>query len=199
MNGIGWSLITPVTSAGRQGNDASGLRFAPNREGTMGFWERFRGTPEYDARPTYSDRLRAATGIGTAKIRCHRDTWDYFIDEFEKTKSRYDSHVFRTRPEDVVDESNGMILVRVSGTTLAAVLDRCHYMLQYSGHSDLDKAIAARVERAILHTLEHVAPAAEAHDGEATVVLDDRPVAKPAHLKLPQCPDLPPYHPGHDH
>lgn len=73
-----------------------------------------------------------------------------------------------------------MILVRVSGTTLAAVLDRCHYVSLYSGHSDLDKAIAARVQRAILQTLEHVVPATEANGDEVTIVLDDRPVAKAA-------------------
>lgn len=145
----------------------------------MGFWERLRRSSDGNARPTYSDKLSAAAGIGTAKVRCHKDTWGYFIDEFDKTKSR-DSQVFRSRPEDIVNEDDGMIAVRVSGTTLAAVLDRCHYMLLYSGHSDLDRAIAARVSRAILQALDHVVPATEANDEEVTVVLDDRPIAKPA-------------------
>lgn len=45
-------------------------------------------------------------------------------------------------------------------------------MLQYSGHSDLDKAIAARMERAILQALEHVVPATEADYGERAMDQD---------------------------
>lgn len=147
----------------------------------MGFWDRFRRTPDDDTRPTYADKLRAAAGNGIARIRCHQDTWDYFVDEFEKTKSNRGSHVFRTRSEDIGHEDEGMILVRVSGTTLAALLDRSQHMaFQYgTSYSDLDKAIGARVSQGILRALDHVVPAAEANGSEVTIVLDDRPVPKP--------------------
>lgn len=73
-----------------------------------------------------------------------------------------------------------MVLVQVSGVTLAALLDRCTDILVYgTNYSQLDKAIAGRVSQAIRQALDYVVPAAEAKGNEVTIVLDDRAVTKP--------------------
>ncbi|WP_164270109.1 hypothetical protein [Streptomyces anulatus] len=135
-------------------------------------------------RPGYAAHLRTAAGIGTSQIRCHRDTWAYFVEEFEKTTSHRDSHIFRPAAEkDILHEANDMIMVSISGVSLAALLDRC-FDIQFRSwtpswnYTMLDKAIAERVGKAITGALARVVPATEVDGNELVIVLDDRPVTQ---------------------
>ncbi|MFB7229624.1 hypothetical protein ACFCY9_18045 [Streptomyces fimicarius] len=109
----------------------------------------------------------------------------YFVEEFEKSSTHPDSHVFRpAAEEEITREVDGMIVVPISGSSLAALLDRCfdiqfrHWRSSWN-YSMLDKAIAARVGGAITHALAHVMSAAEADGDEFTIVLDDRLAVQP--------------------
>ncbi|MEU4955019.1 hypothetical protein [Streptomyces lavendulae] len=140
--------------------------------------------PDEDNESPHDVKLRAAVGIGIARMRCHNDTWTYLLGEFEKTSDLRTTPVFRPPADDsVVRESNGMITVPMSGSSLAALFDRCRNIRVRPwssswNYTSLDKAIASRVESAISEALTHVTPATEAHGVELTIVLDDRPVAK---------------------
>ncbi|MFJ3932644.1 hypothetical protein [Streptomyces sp. NPDC090029] len=154
----------------------------------MGLWDRFFHKPDPDEEPSgpsHAANLRAAVGIGTAQMRCHQDTWAYFVEEFEKSSTHRDSHVFRPAAEEVITrEVGGMIVVPISGSSLAALLDRC-FDIQFRNwssswnYSVLDMAIAARVGEAITRALAHVTPAGEADGDELTIVLDDRLAGQP--------------------
>ncbi|MFI7019313.1 hypothetical protein [Streptomyces sp. NPDC050164] len=154
----------------------------------MGLWDRFAGKSDLDEEPSgpsHAENLRVAVGIGTAQMRCHQDTWAYFVEEFEKSATHRDSHVFRpAAEEEITCEADGMIVVRISGSSLAALLDRC-FDIQFGAwrsswnYSTLDKAIAARVGEAITRALAHVTSVAEADGNELTIVLDDRLVVQP--------------------
>ncbi|WP_128977540.1 hypothetical protein [Streptomyces roseicoloratus] len=152
----------------------------------MGLLDLLFRNPEEDDESPYELKLRAAAGIGIAKIRCHADTWAYFLQEFERTSGQVPTSAFRPPAnEDIVRETNGMITVPISGSSLAALLDRCCVIRARSwsssssgNYGSVDKAIASRVEAAISEALTHVVPASEAQGAELTIVLDDRPVAK---------------------
>lgn len=52
----------------------------------MGLWDRFAGKSDLDQEPSgpsHAENLRAAVAIGTAQMRCHQDTWAYFVEGFE--------------------------------------------------------------------------------------------------------------------
>ncbi|MFD5506840.1 hypothetical protein ACFWIB_03570 [Streptomyces sp. NPDC127051] len=150
----------------------------------MGLLDLLFRNPDEDDESPYEVKLRAAAGIGIAQIRCHADTWTYLLQEFEKTPDVRTTSVFRpAADEDIVREPNGMITVPISGSSLAALFDRCWGIRARPwsstwNYSNLDKAIASRVESAISEALTHVVPANEAQGAELTIVLDDRPIAK---------------------
>ncbi|MCU7705103.1 hypothetical protein ACGILS_02370 [Streptomyces albidoflavus] len=153
--------------------------------GLLGWFSSKHETEEEPSGPSHAENLRVAVGIGTARMRCHRDTWVYFVEEFEKSSTHRDSHVFRpAAEEEITREADGMIVVPISGSSLAALLDRC-FDIQFESwrsswnYSTLDKAIAARVGGAITHALAHVTSAAEADGDEFTIVLDDRLAVQP--------------------
>ncbi|MET9396025.1 hypothetical protein [Kitasatospora sp. NPDC002965] len=115
-----------------------------------------------------------AAGIGVATLRCHKDTWAYFVEKFTSTpRGRNDSTFRPPAAEDITDEGAGMITVPISGSTLAAVLDKCRE-LQGPVGSDLDKAIGRRVEAAISQALRHVVPSGGDRSAAPAIVLDDR-------------------------
>lgn len=59
-------------------------------------------------------------------MRCHQDTWAYFVEESEKSSILRDSHVFRpAAEEEIAREVGGMVVVPISGSSLAEPLDRC--------------------------------------------------------------------------
>lgn len=140
--------------------------------------------PDEDDELPFGVKLRAAAGIGIAQIRCHADTWTYFLREFDKTSDHRTTSVFRPpADEDIVREPNGMITLPISGSSLAALYDRCKDIRARPwsstwNYNGLDRAIASRVESAISEALTHVVPASEAQGAELTIVLDDRPIAK---------------------
>jgi hypothetical protein len=122
--------------------------------------------------------LEKAAGIGRVDLRCHRDTWTHFLDEFERTKNQRDSDAFRPPdPVNVKDEGDGMLLVPLSGNTLAALLERCRRMHAEFPYSALDKAIGRRVRSAIVQALAEVLPPRGRSGPVAVIVLDDRPAA----------------------
>ncbi|MFI6286701.1 hypothetical protein ACIBCM_18450 [Streptomyces sp. NPDC051018] len=152
----------------------------------MGLLDRFFSKPEEEpSGPSHAENLRVAVGIGTARMRCHQDTWTYFVEEFEKSSAHRDSHVFRpAADEEITREVGGMIGDPISGSSLAALLDRC-FDIQFGSwssswnYSTLDQAIAARLGGAITRALAHVTSAAEADGSELMIVLDDRLAVQP--------------------
>ncbi|PBC72373.1 hypothetical protein BX261_7246 [Streptomyces sp. 2321.6] len=147
----------------------------------MGMWRKLRrrSTREiiWEIEAEHRTHLRKAAGIGRVDLRCHKDTWAHFVAEFEKTKHNHDSAAFRPPAEaDIKDEGDGMLLVPLSGNTLAALLDRCRKMCS-AHYSDLDTAIGGRVQTAITTALAKVEPKGDADDPAVIIVLDDRPKA----------------------
>lgn len=76
-----------------------------------------------------------------------------------------------------------MIVVPISGSSLAALLDRCFHIQIGAWKSSwnyftLDKAIAAHVSETITRALAHVTSVATADGNELTIVLDDRLVVQ---------------------
>lgn len=152
----------------------------------MGLLDRFSSKPDEEpSGPSHAENLRVAVGIGTTQMRCHQDTWVYFVEEFERSSAHPDSHVFRpAAEEEIARETDGMVVVPISGSSLAALLDRCldiqfgHWRSSWN-YSTLDKAIAARGGEAITRALAHVTSAAEADGNEPTIVLGDRLAVQP--------------------
>ncbi|MFJ1757347.1 hypothetical protein [Kitasatospora sp. NPDC088134] len=122
-----------------------------------------------------------AAGIGVATLRCHRDTWAYFVDKFANKPMDRDAAAFRPpADEDITDEGEGMITVPLSGSTLAALLSKCRDLQFGAMASDLDKAIGRRVAAAIMQALRHVVPAEGDRSAAPAIVLDDRTAAPAA-------------------
>lgn len=115
--------------------------------------------------------LTAAAGVGSVQLRCHQDTWSYFLREFEKHS--YNAASFRRPAEEaIVREDGGMIVVPLSGSTVAALLDRCNGMSRRT--EPLDHAMGARVYEAIATVLRGIEPAGGQKGPLPPITLDDR-------------------------
>ncbi|MEW1678115.1 hypothetical protein [Streptomyces noursei] len=116
--------------------------------------------------------MTAAAGVGSVQLRCHQDTWNYFLREFQKHS--YNAASFR-RPAEaaIVREDDGMIVVPLSGSTVAALLDRCNGMSRRT--EPLDHAMGVRVYEAIATVLRKIEPAGEQKIPLPPITLDDRP------------------------
>ncbi|MFD5475820.1 hypothetical protein [Streptomyces hawaiiensis] len=141
------------------------------------------GSGTVGAEPRREPTGRSRHWYGTDAL--HQDTWAYFVEGVEKSATHRDLHVFRpAAEEEITREAGGMIVVPISGSSLAALLDRC-FDIQFGAwrsswnYSTLDKAIAARVSEAITRALAHVTSVATADGNELTIVLDDRLVVQP--------------------
>ncbi|GGY07797.1 hypothetical protein [Streptomyces minutiscleroticus] len=130
-----------------------------------------------------SDMARAA-GIGVARIRCHRTTWDYLLESvprnFEEELYSRKSAGAAFRPpskEEITAEKDGMATVPLSGTALAAVLSWCRNIQSHtvsSPWSTLDRSIGRRVGVAISQALDNVVPCRGQDGPTAMIYLDDR-------------------------
>lgn len=139
-----------------------------------------------------SDMAKAA-GVGVARVRCHRNTWDYLTKEVPRHKrggptipESVLNNVFRAPvEEDITAEADGLVTVPLSGSTLAAVLHFCSNIQDWpyrpnSAYNELDKAIGRRVGSAISQAMQNVVPATDASGATAVVYLDDKINAKDA-------------------
>ncbi|MDH6711225.1 hypothetical protein P3T27_007978 [Kitasatospora sp. MAA19] len=119
-----------------------------------------------------------AAGVGLARLRCHKDTWAYLADAVAGERhSHGPGRVFRApAAQDISNEGNGMIVVPLSGSSLAALLSFCRTSQGVIGNwSPLEQAIGQRTEAAICAALERVEPADGDHSDSAVIVLDDQP------------------------
>lgn len=158
----------------------------------MGFIAKLLGKPSYSDWPASYDRFRGdmakAAGVGVARIRCHRNTWAYLLENVPKdsettfTGQREQGSAFRPpAQEEVIAEDDAMVTVPLSGTTLAAVLSWCRNIQPdtlRSPWTELDRSIGRRVGAAISQALDNVIPSNGADGPSAVVYLDDRVTAK---------------------
>lgn len=140
-----------------------------------------------------SDMAKAA-GVGVARVRCHRNTWDYLAQEVPSHKRggskslEVTDNVFHVpAEEDISTEADGMVTVTLAGSTLAAVLHFCANIQDWPyrpnhAYNELDKAIGRRVGAAISQALKNVVPSADTSGPTAVVYLDDKITAKDAKM-----------------
>ncbi|MEJ8654920.1 hypothetical protein WKI65_44490 [Streptomyces sp. MS1.AVA.3] len=139
-----------------------------------------------------SDMAKAA-GVGIARVRCHRNTWDYLAEQVPHHKRggpsapvQVEDNVFRSpAEEDITTEADGMVTVPLAGSTLAAVLHFCANIQDWPyrpnhAYNELDKAIGRRVGAAISQALQNIVPSANSSGPTAVVYLDDKITAKDA-------------------
>ncbi|MFI6881175.1 hypothetical protein ACIBL6_47795 [Streptomyces sp. NPDC050400] len=180
-------MSTPITSTrgrNRRGEIVLELRALFRRKlpykDWPGSWER-----------VASDMAKAA-GVGVARVRCHRNTWDYLASQVPdhkdggSTPTSVVDNVFRApAEEDIISEAEGLVTVPLAGSTLAAVMHFCANIQDWPyvpnrAYNELDKAIGRRVGAAISEALQNVVPAAGASGPEAVVYLDDKITAEDA-------------------
>ncbi|MGK3106110.1 hypothetical protein [Streptomyces sp. WAC05858] len=157
----------------------------------MGFESLFKKKLPYEDWPKDLDHVTSdmakAAGIGVARVRCHRNTWNYLAGQVPNHKKadftrpeEVEDNVFRPpAEEDITNEADGLVTVSLSGSTLAAVLhfcsniqDRPHW--PNSAYNQLDKAIGRRVGASISQALLNVVPSADASGPTAVIYLDDK-------------------------
>jgi hypothetical protein len=159
----------------------------------LGFIAKLLGKPSYSNWPASYDSFRGdmakAAGLGVARIRCHRNTWAYLLENVPKDSEtivtghkREQGSAFRPPAQDeVTTEENAMVTVPLSGTTLAAVLSWCRNIQPNtlsSPWTELDRSIGRRVGTAISQALDNVIPSNGANGPTAVIYLDDRVTAK---------------------
>ncbi|CAM5639322.1 hypothetical protein STAFG_0054 [Streptomyces afghaniensis 772] len=124
-----------------------------------------------------------------ARIRCHRNTWAYLLENVPKDSEtvitgheRGQGSAFRPPAQDeVTAEDDAMVTVPLSGTTLAAVLSWCRNIQPNTLRSpwtELDRSIGRRAGAAISQALDNVIPSNGADGPTAVIYLDDRVTAK---------------------
>ncbi|MER5376262.1 hypothetical protein [Streptomyces sp. NPDC002553] len=155
----------------------------------MGIIAKLLGRPPYSNWPSsyasYRGDMAKAAGLGVARIHCHRNTWDYLLENVPKDSEttitgheRGQGSAFRPPAQDeVTAEEDAMVTVPLSGTTLAAVLSWCRNIQPdtlRSPWTELDRSIGRRVGAAISQALDNVIPSNGADGPTAVIRLDDR-------------------------
>ncbi|MFE0580205.1 hypothetical protein [Streptomyces sp. NPDC058874] len=137
--------------------------------------------------------MATAAGVGVARVRCHRNTWDYLAEQVPNHKKggsgspvEVKDNVFRAPDEqDITAEGDGLVTVPLSGSALAAVLHFCSNIQDWPyrpnhAYNELDKAIGRRVGAAISQALRNVVPSSDASGPTTVIYLDDKITAKHA-------------------
>ncbi|MGW3045589.1 hypothetical protein ACWC9T_37495 [Kitasatospora sp. NPDC001159] len=149
----------------------------------------------YEEWPSSRDHLASdmakAAGVGVARVRCHRNTWDYLAKQtpahkeggFSQPVDVVDNVFCPPADEDIVTEADGMVTVPLAGSTLASVLYFCANVqdrpyLPNHAYNGLDKAIGRRVGAAISQALQNVVPSTDESGPTAVVYLDDKIATK---------------------
>ncbi|GAB3110211.1 hypothetical protein GCM10027160_10160 [Streptomyces calidiresistens] len=119
--------------------------------------------------------LDAAAGIATARLLCHRDTWQFLLEHTVR-------HPHFRVPDRVTDLAGGRTEAFLSGRSLLAVLVTTRDLQRNGAADPVGRALAGtvhqRARRAVAGT---GAPVGEADSGShadadvITIVLDDRP------------------------
>ncbi|MFG2919781.1 hypothetical protein ACGF0D_43840 [Kitasatospora sp. NPDC048298] len=131
--------------------------------------------------------MAKAAGVGVARVRCHRATWDYLAAQvpehkkggFSRPEDVEDNVFCLPANEDIVAETDGIVTVPPAGSSLASVLHFCANIQDWPyepnrAYNELDKAIGRRVGAAISQALRHVVPSANGSGPTAVVYLDDK-------------------------
>ncbi|MGW5134493.1 hypothetical protein [Streptomyces sp. NPDC004135] len=116
------------------------------------------------------ETLQAAAGISAATLHAHRDTWEFLVKH-----AGTDQHFHL--PAGVQD-TEGTILVRVSGPSLVAALTSLH-RVSHTAADPGTRAIAAHLHERLTETVQEIRTRRHRGDGAdpVRIVIDDRPAA----------------------
>ncbi len=169
------------------------LKSAVTKGALLGLIDKLLGKPPYNDWPASYASFRGdmvkAAGLGVARVRCHRNTWAYLLDNVPKDNetsitghARGQNGAFRPPAQDeVTTGKDAMVTVPLSGTALAAVLSWCRNIQPNTVSSpwtELDRSIGRRVGAAISQALDNIVPSNGADGPTAVIYLDDRVTAK---------------------
>ncbi|MBB0245887.1 hypothetical protein FNQ90_17675 [Streptomyces alkaliphilus] len=122
--------------------------------------------------------LDAAASIATARLICHRDTWQFLLDHTVR-------HPHFRVPDRVTDLAGGRTEAFLSGRSLLAVLVTTRDLHREGAADPVGRALAGTVHKRARQAVADTGPGApgaytgrgdEGNPEVTTIVLDDRPV-----------------------
>jgi hypothetical protein len=153
----------PAEPAPAPASPPAGTTVASQDEGDEGWRKK--------ERLQHIDGVLAAASIASARLVCHRDTWDFLIEQVAQ-------HPHFRLPDRIGDVDGGQIETHLSGRSLLAVLVSMRKVHQDHAGTDEDMATWA-LASAVYHRTRGAVLAAKLprpQDSEVvTIVLDDRP------------------------